>query len=109
MTPEKRTQRLEALHRGNEIRIARSQLKRELATGAIRLSEVLRDDEDFVQTMQLRALLRACPGFGETKTKRAMAGIKASPSITLDRLPARRREELLAWITSSLPALKERV
>lgn len=94
-------QRMANLTKANEVRFARAELKVELAAGARTLAEVLRADEDFIQTMKLADLLRAVPAFGKTKAQRALAACWISPSATVRALPPQRREQLLAWIAAN--------
>lgn len=91
-------ERMANLGRANEIRIARAELKVELKEGVRTFAEVLRADEDFIQTMKLLDLLRAVPAMGKVKAQRAMNACRLSPAVTVRNLPSSRREQLLAWL-----------
>ena len=54
-------QRLEALRRANEIRIGRAQLKRTLATGSVRITDILATPPECAKTQKAHDLLLALP------------------------------------------------
>ncbi len=107
MTPEE--QRTQALKRANQIREHRAVLKRQMAAGEAKLSDVLRAEDELLATMRVADLLRAVPGFGKTKARRILERLKLSPSVTVERLYARRREELLSRISEVYPCMKGRI
>lgn len=90
-----------ALKYANEIRLARSELKERIAAGETAFAEVLRRDEDFVQTMKLIDLLKAVPKVGPVKAQRALIACRISPTAPLKVVSIQRREELIAWVSES--------
>jgi guanylate kinase len=97
VTPEeKRARRLQALAAANEIRAYRARLKVKLATGEVRLTEVLRRKDPLLETMTLRHLLLAVPHIGEKKVRRVLTSLQLSPTRTLGNLSSQRREEVIA-------------
>lgn len=93
-------ERMANLGRANEIRIARAELKAELKEGVRTLAEVLRADEDFIQTMKLFDLLKAPPGMGKVKANRALIGCRISGGAPVQNVTLSRREELIAWLAA---------
>jgi transposase len=68
-----REQRLRALRLANEIRSARAQLKKELASGKIELAQILAQPPEYVRTARVRDLLLALPKIGSVKAGRILA------------------------------------
>jgi S13-like protein len=99
VNPQTYAERCANLDKGNAIRIARAELKVELKEGARTLSEVLRADEDFIQTMKLADLLRAVPAMGRVKAQRVLNGCRLSLSATVQIVTPSRREQLIAFVT----------
>jgi hypothetical protein len=62
-----REQRLRALAQANEVRTARAELKRELASGTIELVEVLADPPPWARTARVRDLLVVLPRIGSVR------------------------------------------
>jgi len=63
-------QRRKALHRANEIRIARAQLKRRLATGSVQITDILAAPPACTQTQKVDELLLALPKYGPVRGSR---------------------------------------
>jgi hypothetical protein len=82
----------------NVVRSKRAHLKEHIAAGGISVSEVLLADKVHLRTMKVADLLQAVPGLGASKVGRALRALQISPSATLEKLPHRRREELLEWL-----------
>jgi len=89
---------LENLKTANVVRSRRARLKEHIAAGGIPISEVLLADKVHLRTMKVADLLLAVPGLGTVKVGRACRALRINPSLTLEKLPHRRREELLAWL-----------
>lgn len=92
-------QRLGALAKANEIRRARAQLKRELASGRIGLAQVLVDPPPCVQSAKLRELLLALPGVGPARAQRTLTDCRIADAKTVAGLSSRQRGELLQLLT----------
>ena len=100
-------QRLEALRRANEIRVARAQLKRELAGGRVRIEEILATPPKHAETQKVHDLLLAVPKYGPARVARLLAHCRISHSKTVAGLSDRQRAQLLGhfhdqptWIPS---------
>lgn len=94
-TPE---ERLAALERANEIRVARARLKRAIGAGGIDAIATLRQPPDFAAGMRVRDLLQAIPTVGEVKAKRLMNRAAVAYSKTLGGLTGRQRGALVALL-----------
>ena len=88
-------QRLEALRRANEIRIGRAQLKRALAAGSVRVSDILAAPPECVKTQKVQALLLALPRYGPARVARLLAQCQISSAKTVGGLSERQRGELI--------------
>ena len=79
----------------NEIRSARAQLKKELASGKIELARILAQPPEYVRTARVRDVLLGLPKIGSVKAGRILADCGIAHSETLGGLTERRRTELL--------------
>lgn len=80
-------QRREALKVANEIRLARSQLKRDLRAGRVRFTDLLVDPPAYVMTAKVIDLLVYVPKYGRVKTpkllRRLQIGTKTFGDLSL--------------------------
>ena len=90
-----REQRLRALRLANEIRSARAQLKKDLASGKIEPAQILAQPPECVRTARVRDVLLALPKIGSVKAGRILADCGIAHSKTLGGLTERQRTELL--------------
>jgi hypothetical protein len=88
-------QRMAALRKANEIRIYRSNLKKDLKAGRVAVRPLVENPPAELETMKLVDLLRAVPKFGRAKINKILWRAAASPSKTLSGLSARQREAIL--------------
>ena len=88
-------QRMEALTRANEIRVARAQLKRDLKERRIRIEQVIADPPEYVLTAKVYDMLVAVPRLGRVKVGRLLTQCRISQSKTVGGLSERQRTELL--------------
>ena len=96
VTPSRSSaQRLEALRRANEIRIGRARVKRTLASGGVRVSEILAAPPECVKTLKVQALLLALPKYGPARVARLLAQCQISSAKTVAGLSERQRGELI--------------
>jgi hypothetical protein len=93
-------QRLEALRKANEIRIGRAQLKKELATGAVGIEEILARPPDFAKTERISVLLLGVPKYGPVRVSRLLTRARINDTKTLGGLSDRQRAELIAHFRS---------
>jgi hypothetical protein len=90
-----REQRLRALRLANEIRSARAQPKKDLASGKIELAQILAQPPQCLRTARVRDVLLALAKIGPVKAGRTLADCGIAHSKTLDGLTERQRTELL--------------
>jgi hypothetical protein len=91
-------QRLRALAKANEVRLARAQLKREVATGRLALARVLADPPTCAQTAKVRELLLVVPRIGPARADRVLARCRIAHAKTVGGLSDRQRAELVALL-----------
>ena len=89
-----REQRLVALEQANEVRTARAELKKELASGEIELVQILADLPPCVRTARVRDVLLVLPKIGSVRAARILAHCGIAHSKTLGGLTERQRGEL---------------
>ena len=89
-------QRLSALQRANEIRLGRSQLKKELAAGSCRLDDLLAGPPELARGAKVYDLLLAVPKLGRVRVSKLLRHCRISEAKTLGGLNERQRAELIA-------------
>lgn len=104
MSAAAEVQRLAGLRAANAIRTRRAELKAELKSGRVSLSEVLNRPPSWTKTMRVADLLRATPGLGTVRVNRALRLNQIRPSRTMEHFPAARRQVLLAWLSEHCPS-----
>jgi hypothetical protein len=67
----------------NEIRSAREQLKKDLASGKIELAQILAQAPEYLRTARVRDVLLALPKIGSVKAGRILADCGIAHSKTL--------------------------
>ncbi|MFN8109494.1 MAG: integration host factor, actinobacterial type [Thermoleophilia bacterium] len=88
-------QRMEALRRANEIRSLRAQLKRDLKTGSVRVTDVILKPPSYVMTAKVFDILMAVPKYGKVKATRFLNTCRISQGKTIGGLSERQRKELV--------------
>ena len=88
-------QRLRALRQANEIRSSRATLKKQLASGKVRIEDVLAQPPDWARTAKVNALLLALPKIGPARAARVLSQCRIAPSKTVGGLSERQRGELI--------------
>jgi hypothetical protein len=88
-------QRLRALAKANEVRVARARLKRGVAAGRIELARVLADPPACALTAKVRELLLVVPRIGPVRADRALARCRIAHTKKLGGLSDRQRAELI--------------
>lgn len=89
----------------NEVRSRRSRLKAELAAGEVTLAQPLLLEQDWTRTMKVSDLLKAVPGLGPVKVRRALNANRIGFAATLGGLTASRRDDLLEWLVVNHPSI----
>jgi hypothetical protein len=92
-----REQRLRALQQANDVRTARAELKKQLASGTIELVQILADPPPCVRTARVRDLLLVLPKIGSVRAARILAHCGIAHSKTLAGLSERQRGELITF------------
>jgi len=95
-----RAQRVEALRRANEIRIARAALKRQLALGTVEITGVLAAPLACIRTQKVDELLLALPRYGPVRVSRLLADCQISAAKTVAGLSDRQRRELISRLST---------
>jgi hypothetical protein len=88
-------QRLRAISRANQIRTQRTEVKRTLRHGDLRIASLLVDPPPCIGTASLAELLLAVPGFGKVRVRRLLAAAEISPRKQVDGLTERQCGALL--------------
>jgi hypothetical protein len=96
-------QRLRSLDRANEIRSARATLKKELASGRVKIEDVLAQPPAFAATAKVSDLLLAVPGFGPARATRTLARCQIPYGKTAAGLSKRQRDTLVALLRPGKP------
>ena len=84
-----------ALRHANEVRIGRARLKRERASGRVRIDEIIARPPEFANTAKVYDLLLALPKVGPAKAARWLSQCRIAPSKTVAGLTERQRHELI--------------
>jgi hypothetical protein len=95
-------QRLRALRQANEIRSRRAALKKELASGRVRIDDVLAQPPVYAKTAKVQGLLLAVPKVGPARAARILSRCRIAPSKTFKGMT----DEVLAWQTERLQELE---
>lgn len=95
LTPE---QRSEALRKAAAARLRRAEVKTELKSGRMRLSEFLKaaDSEEVLAKMKVKALLLSLPRVGATTADAILAEVRIAESRRVRGLGANQRAELIS-------------
>jgi hypothetical protein len=88
-------QRLRALRQANEIRSRRASLKKELASGRVRIEDVLARPPAYAKTAKVQDLLLAVPKVGPARAARLLRRCRIAPSKTVGGMSERQRGELI--------------
>src|SRR5436853_630064 len=94
-------QHMRALARANQIRLARAELKREVAAGKIDVAEVIVYCPWEANGMAVADLLISQRGWGETRCHNLLAQLPMSEKKTLGSMTERQRRVLAAMLSSA--------
>lgn len=90
-------QRREALAKAAEARKKRAELKDQLKTGRLGLSDILeRTQDETVAKMKVSSVLESMPGVGKVRARKLMERLDISTSRRVRGLGAKQKEALLA-------------
>ena len=91
-------QRMDALHRANDVRTKRAQLKRDLKGGRVSIHDLLLNPPDYLETAKVFDMLLAVPKYGRVKVNKILVTCRISPSKTIGGLSERQRNELVGML-----------
>jgi hypothetical protein len=100
-------QRLQALQRANQVRVARAAVKHRIAAGEISVMEVIVSDAPEIETMAIIELLLSQRRWGYARCRGLLMAVPLSESKTVGSMTARQRtllSELLADQIQPRPA-----
>ena len=89
-------QHLLALKRANVVRLARADLKRQIAEGERTVAEVLLELPEEARSMQVADLLESQHRWGRTRSSRFLAPMLITETKTLEALTERQRRAIAA-------------
>jgi hypothetical protein len=96
-------QHLRALARANEVRLARAELKRQVADGEISAAHVILDCPWEAASMTVSDLLTSQRRWGSTRCRKLLQSIPMSENKTVGSMTERQRQAL-AGLLEGLPA-----
>jgi hypothetical protein len=94
-------QHMRALERANQVRLARAELKRRVASGEIGVAEVILDCPWEADSMAVSDLLMSQRRWGQTRCRKFLAQIPMSEQKTVGSMTERQRRTLAAMLTPS--------
>jgi hypothetical protein len=101
--PRSGPQHLQALERANQVRLARADIKRRIASGDLSAAEIVRTPPEEVLTMEVAELLTSQRRWGHTRARRFLAGIPLTETKTLGSMTLRQRETLASMLAALGP------
>ena len=94
---------MRALERANKVRLARADLKRRIASGAISVAEVILDCPWEAHSMAVADLLMSQRRWGHTRCRKFLAHIPMSEQKTVGSMTERQRRTLAAMLNATSP------
>ena len=91
-------QRLRALRQANEIRSRRAALKKDIASGRVRIEDVLARPPVYATTAKVQDLLLAVPKVGPARVARFLRRCRIAPAKTVGGMTERQRGELIELV-----------
>src|SRR4051812_14680688 len=99
-TIERGPQHLQALERANEVRLARAELKRRVASGRITAAEVVLASPWEAESMTISDLLRSQRRWGTTRCRKFLQCIPMSENKTIGSMTERQRMAVAQLLTA---------
>jgi hypothetical protein len=87
-------QHMQALAQANKVRLARAELKRQVADGELTVAEVVLDRPWQAESMAIADLLMSQHRWGRTRCRRFLGSIPMSETKTIGSMTDRQRREL---------------
>ena len=95
-------QHMRALAQANRVRLARAELKRQVAEGEASVADVVLDCPWEAESMTISDLLMSQHRWGRTRCRRFLAAIPMSETKTIGTMTERQRRELAGLLTPDL-------
>jgi hypothetical protein len=96
-------QHMRALERANQVRLARAELKRRVASGEIGVAEVILECPWEADSMAVADLLMSQRRWGQTRCRKFLTQIPMSEQKTVGSMTERQRRTLAAMLTATGP------
>lgn len=96
--PDTSPQHMLALERANKVRLARAELKRRVALGAVDVAEVIMDCPWEASSMAVGDLLMSQRRWGQTRCRKFLSQLPMSEKKTIGSLTDRQRQTLAAML-----------
>jgi hypothetical protein len=96
-------QHMLALQRANEVRLARAELKRRVATGEVAVAQVILECPWEAQSMAVADLLMSQRRWGQTRCRKFLAQLQISEKKTIGSMTERQRRTLTAMLSAVRP------
>ena len=93
-------QRMRALERANEVRLARARLKREIANGDMSAARVILDLPPEARNWSVRELLMSQPRWGSIRSRKLLSELQISELRPIGALTERQRRLLAVQLTA---------
>ena len=100
-------QHMRALAQANRVRLARAELKRQVAEGEISVAEVVLDCPWEAESMAIADLLMSQHRWGRTRCRRFLAAIPISETKTIGSMTDRQRRALAARLSGDFDAASD--
>ena len=94
-------QYMRALERANQVRLARAELKRRVATGELDVSEVILECPWETESMAVADLLMSQRRWGQTRCRKFLSQLPMSEKKTIGSMTDRQRRTLAMMLSSS--------
>jgi hypothetical protein len=94
-------QYMRALERANKVRLARAELKRRVATGAVEVADVILECPWETQSMAVADLLMSQRRWGQTRCRKFLSQVPMSEKKTIGSMTDRQRQTLAAMLRAS--------
>jgi len=94
-------QYMRALERANEVRLARAELKRKVAAGAVSVAEIVLECPWEAESMAVSDLLTSQRRWGHTRCRKLLAQVPLTERKTLGSMTDRQRRTLAALLSGA--------
>ena len=98
----KADQRLDALARANRVRIARAELKREIASGGVSATEAILFHRWETEAMPVGDVLTSQRQWGDRRCRRLLTAMQLQERKTIGSMTERQRVDMAARLNGSL-------